>query len=140
MRSVRWLAVPLLAVVLAGCGPSGPRVVRVNGTLTHKGKPVQSALLNFLPDKGRQSWAITDANGRFKINYDEHQDGAVVGNHRVWIEYRANTDAEKEAALEGRPAPLAQEMTAFFEKYSHANSKLDVKIDSGTSELKLDLD
>ncbi|MCI0378675.1 MAG: hypothetical protein L0215_13795 [Gemmataceae bacterium] len=133
-------AVLLLVVAHFGCGSDGPQVVRVNGTLSHKGKPVPSALLNFLPDKGRQSWAVTDENGRFKINYDKHQDGAVVGKHQVWIEYRANTDAEKEAALEGRPAPLSAQMKAFFEKYSHGNSKLEVKIDSGTSELKLDLD
>src|SRR5436309_602832 len=91
---------------LAGCGTGAPKVVPVTGKLSYKGKPVASALLNFLPENGRQSWAVTDEQGRFKINYDEQQDGAVVGTHKVWIEYRPNSQSEQEAVMVGKAVPL----------------------------------
>jgi hypothetical protein len=144
MRSIRnaslsWAA-PLLLGLLAGCGDGGPRVVQVNGTLTYKGKPVPNTLLNFEPEHGRQSWAQTDAQGKFKINYDRHQDGAVVGKHKVWIEYRPGSQAEQEAEIMGKAPPLSKDMKAFYDKYSYENSKLQVQIDKDTSELKLELD
>jgi hypothetical protein len=144
MLSLRTLArggafVFLLTVVI-GCGSDGPKVVPVTGSLTYKGKPVASALLNFLPEKGRQSWAETDAEGKFKVNYDRHQDGAVVGKHKVWIEYRPNSMAEQEAVMMGKAPPLSKEMKAFFDRYSQPNSKLEVQIDKGTKDLKLELD
>ncbi len=130
---------PVLLVALAGCG-GDPKVVKVTGTLTYKQKPVTNAILTFLPDKGRQSWAETDEQGRFKINYDRHQDGAVVGKHKVWVEFRPTTQAEQEAVMMGKPPPLSGDPKTFFNKYSQANSKVEVMIDTNTKELKLDWD
>src|SRR5437016_243304 len=115
-------AVPLLLVALAGCGDSGPKVVQVSGTLKYKGQPVTNAYITFLPEFGRQSWAQTDDQGRFKINYDKHQDGAVVGKHKVWVQQRATTTAEREAEMQGKALPTTRDMAAFFQKYSAENS------------------
>ena len=139
-RIVRALVGGALAAALAGCGTGGPKVVPVTGTLTYKGKPVASALLNFLPENGRQSWAVTDEQGRFKINYDEQQDGAVVGTHKVWIEYRPNSQSEQEAVMMGKAVPLTPELKAFFDKYSYSKSPLKVQIEKGTKDLPLNLD
>jgi hypothetical protein len=136
-RVLPW-AVAALLVGLAGCNNSN--VVQVTGTLTHKGKPVPNALLTFEPEHGRQSWAETDEQGRFKIFYDKKQDGAVIGTHKLFIEYRPSTDAEREAAMSGKAPPLSPEMKAFFHKYSPLNSKHTVQITRETKELKLDLD
>jgi hypothetical protein len=132
-------AVPLL-VALAGCDGGGPRVVRVSGILTYKGDPVTNAYLQFLPEYGRQSWAQTDGQGRFTVRYDAHQDGAVTGRHKVWVEMRPSTVAEREAVMQGKAPPLSREMKEFFQKYSAENSKLTVEIAPGTRELKLELD
>jgi hypothetical protein len=136
---LRWAA-PLLLAALAGCGDSGPKIVKVNGTLTYKGKPVTNAYLQFLPEFGRQSWAQTDEQGRFKINYDRHQDGAVVGKHKVWFEPRPGSAAESEAAMLGRRLPQSQEMAEFFKKYGAETTPLTVDITPDTKELTLDLD
>src|SRR5438552_6400617 len=88
-RCLTWGASVLLFVV-AGCN-DGPKIVKVTGILTYKGQPVANAILQFLPEHGRQSWAQTDDRGQFKINYDQHQDGAVVGKHKVWIQFRPST-------------------------------------------------
>jgi hypothetical protein len=129
--------VVILLVGLTGCGRSN--IVKVTGTLTYKGKPVPNALLTFEPAHGRQSWAETDEQGRFKIHYDPQQDGAVVGKHKLFIELKPTTDAQREAAMQGKPPPLPPEMKAFFHKYSPLNSKHTVEITSSTKELKLDL-
>lgn len=134
-----WAALPWL-VALAGCGGGGPRVVKVSGILTYKGDPVTNAYLQFLPEYGRQSWAQTDKQGRFTVHYDAHQDGAVTGKHKVWVEMRPSTVAEKEAVMQGKAPSLSREMKEFFQKYSAENSKLTVEITSGTGELKLELD
>jgi hypothetical protein len=130
--------VAVLPLGLAGCG--GSNIVKVTGTLTHKGKPVPNALLTFEPDHGRQSWAQTDEAGRFKIFYDRQQDGAIVGKHKVFIEFKPTTDAEREAMLVGKLPPQSPEMKAFFNKYSPRNSKLTVEITPDNTDLKLDLD
>ncbi len=142
-RFCNW-AIPLLLVALvaqAGCGGGDPQIVELSGTLTYKGKAVPNALLNFLPENGRQSWATTDERGRFTVNYDRHQDGLVVGKHRIWAEFRANSPEQQDAILMGNAPPLSKEMSEFFNKYSYKNSKLEVQIDKDTGgELKLELD
>lgn len=138
-RTLAALVGPALLVAAAGCD-SGPKVVPVNGTLTYKSKPVANAVINFLPERGRQSWAQTDAEGHFKINYDAEQDGAVVGKHKVWIDYRPNSQSEQEAEMVGKAPPISADLKAFFAKYNHQNSKLVVEITKDTKDLKLDLD
>ncbi len=128
---------PLL-VIVAGCSRSN--IVPVNGVLKYKGTPVTNAYIEFLPDQGRQSWAQTDEQGRFKINYDAHQDGAVVGKHKVWVRMRPQTVAEKEADLiGGHGASRSQNLAEFFDKYSADKSTLTVEITYDTKELTLDL-
>ncbi len=130
-------ALSFLLIALVGCGGrGGPEVVQVTGTLTHKGKPVPNALLNFLPEFGRQSWAETDDQGRFKIFYDRHQDGAVVGKHKVWIQYKQNP----KTALEPGEAVAPRDMRALFDRYNYENSKLTVQIDRNTTDIKLELE
>jgi hypothetical protein len=125
----------LAVSILAGCTRSGPQVVPVTGTLLYQGKPVANALLNFEPEFGRQGWAITDEQGKFKINYDRHQDGAVVGKHKVWLEYRV-PGKPKDAEPPSAPA----QFRALFDKYSYAKSNLQVQIKPDTREIKLELD
>jgi hypothetical protein len=137
--SARWAA-PLLLAALTGCGDGSPKIVKVNGTLTYQGKPVTNAIINFQPEAGRLSWAETDEQGRFKINYDRHQDGAVVGKHKVWMDLRPATNAEREAVMQGKKPPLSKEMTAFFDKYSAEKSTLTVEIKPDTKDLSLNLD
>jgi hypothetical protein len=138
-RILPW-AVPLLFVALIGCADSGPKIVKVTGTLKYKGQPVTNAYITFEPEFGRQSWAQTDGQGRFKINYDKHQDGAVVGKHKVWVQQRATTSAERDAEMQGKALPVSRDMAAFFQKYNAENSKYTVEITTSTKDLTLDLD
>jgi hypothetical protein len=124
---------------LSGCS-GGPSVVPVTGVLTYKGKPVTNAYIDFLPEKGRPSVGQTDERGWFKLEYDPQNSGAVVGKHKVSVRMRPTTQAEKEAAMLGKALNPGAEMTAFFNKYSAENSKIEVVVDRDTRELKLEWD
>ena len=137
---LRRCALPLLLVGLAGCGSKGPRVVEVTGTLTHQGKPVPNTLMHFLPENGRQSWAQTDAEGRFKINYDRHQDGAIEGKHKVWLEYRGGSQAEQEAAMLGKAMPIPKDFQALLQRYNYNNSRLVVEISRDRKDITIELE
>jgi hypothetical protein len=84
-------AAGLLLAGAAGCGP-GPKFARVTGVVTVNGKPYKNAVVSFQPmgtlanpNPGRGSSGLTDEAGRFALQTDEGQSGAVVGKHRVRI-------------------------------------------------------
>ena len=129
-----------LLVAFAGCGGSGPRIVSVSGTLTHKGKPVANALVHFTPENGRPSSAVTDEDGHFTLQYDPTHEGTQVGKNIVSIKARPSTMKEQQAAMMGKKMPMAKDMASFFDKYGPGNSKYEVTIDKSISDLKLELD
>jgi len=91
---LRFSAACLLAAAVVGCG--GGKFTPVSGVVTLDGKPYDGAAVSFQPigDEGnpypgRGSSAITDKNGRFELQSDATNDGAVVGKHLVRIRGRS---------------------------------------------------
>src|SRR5207244_3326530 len=77
------------AWALAGCGGS-TKVVEAEGVVTQNGKPLENVQVEFLPDPnqgttGLRSTGVTDAQGRFKLTYQDNRSGVVPGKHRVLI-------------------------------------------------------
>ncbi|MFN7290010.1 MAG: carboxypeptidase-like regulatory domain-containing protein [Pirellula sp.] len=58
---------PVLAIVLlASCG--GPKLTKVSGVVTYKGKPIENLTVQFAPDGGGVvGAATTDATGKYDI-------------------------------------------------------------------------
>jgi hypothetical protein len=137
MRRASALTV-LVCVLAAGCG--GSNVVPVSGTLTYQGKPVPNAYIHFVPETGRPSIGETDQNGKFTLTYDPQTKGAERGKHRVFVQYNAVAAATQPGAVPGVTPTLSSEWSQFFTKYGGDNSKVEVVIDKGTSDLKLDWD
>ena len=131
-RSIRWRPVGhgaalLVALVLAGCN-SGPNIVKVSGTVTRGGKALPGVELFFEPDQGRQSTAITDDQGRFTLHYDQHQEGAVKGHHKVHVRLvRAPLAAEDREAVRAK-----------YGDRDHPN--LEYTLDKDTTDLEIKLD
>ena len=72
---------------VAGCGPGGPQLGEVTGTVTLDGKPVPSAIVTFIskePD-GTSSYGKTDASGKYRLEFTSERSGAMVGSHDVEI-------------------------------------------------------
>jgi len=95
MRSVLFCSFILSLLTLTGCAKNGPEVVSISGKVTREGNLYPYVFLNFEPEKGRPSWAQVDGEGKYTVKYDNTQDGAVTGKHKVWISYRAKDPKEE---------------------------------------------
>lgn len=89
----------LLAVVASGCGPGRPKTVKVTGTVTYRGQPLEGARVMFDCAGGRPASATTDASGRFTLETFGAEDGAILGEHTVTV--------SKYVAVPGGAGPAA---------------------------------
>jgi len=96
-RSPLVLPVALAVVAVAGCS-QGPDVVHISGTVTRGGEPVPNLIVNFQPEQGRPSWGFTDPQGHYTLHYTQDKDGAVVGHHRVYVNFQPR-DPEVQFAI-----------------------------------------
>jgi len=71
-------------LLLVGCGSGGPELASVSGVLLSDGKPVPNAMIEFFPVDGITSTAMTDAEGKYSLNYND-EDGAIVGQHTIQV-------------------------------------------------------
>jgi hypothetical protein len=86
LKSVAGVGLLMIALILQmGCGPSGPEIARVQGTVTMDGKPLPSAIIMFVPVGGRPSVSETDANGKYVLEFSGGRKGAIPGINRVEI-------------------------------------------------------
>jgi hypothetical protein len=130
----------VFVVGLSGCGSDAPKIVPISGTVTRNNQPVPNLYLNFMPDTGRPSWGVTDSEGRFKLHYDRDYDGAVVGKHKVFVQFKPGT---VEAELEMLAGKLKQppELEAILEKYgSEQTTTKEVEITKADTNFVLELD
>lgn len=137
VRTVQGMAFVATLALLAGCS-DGPKVVRVSGTVTHNGKPVPSLTVHFIPETGRPSWGLTDENGRFTLEYDNKLQGALVGSHTIWVQWRPKSPQEEmNPKLSTRPA----DFPAIQGKYgSQEKSPLKIEITKAVDDLEVKLD
>jgi hypothetical protein len=129
------LASAVFLLALGGCS-NEPAVVEVSGTATHKGEPVPNLLVTFQPAGGRPSWGITDAQGKFTLEYTAQKKGAMVGTHSVSAVYRAGSPEDEMSGKGMTPAVKAVQA-----KYGDATStpmKVEIKQVEKNLELKFD--
>ena len=75
----------VLLICLPGCD-SGPKLGRVSGTITINGEPVEQATITFTPADGQSSFARTDANGFYELQFSGGKQGALLGENYISIE------------------------------------------------------
>jgi hypothetical protein len=138
-----WVTLLLVLGFAAGCGqkPGTAPTVKVTGTVTHNGTPVEGAGVTFFPESGRPASGVTDAAGKFTLSTFESGDGAVVGNHKVAI-------ADSKVSEETAPMPGTPEAenytppeSRFPEKYANpATSELTAEVkDGGENDFTFDI-
>ena len=92
--NLNWLL--LAALALSGCGKSNLSVAPVSGTVTLDGAPLPAASVMFLPkDGGRPSFGVTNAQGRYTLEYSVKELGAKVGPCTVRISTGSHSDDGK---------------------------------------------
>ncbi len=121
---IGYIAGAAIALGGIGCGrDSGPPLVDITGTLSRHGEPLAGYGLQFIPESGRPSDAVTDAKGQYRLQYTADRAGAVLGRHRVIITSYQTTDNELQAAIdEGRYRDIPPEIGAVLKRYGDLNT------------------
>lgn len=90
---------------LLGCGESNPyQHSPVSGVITLDDKPLSNAFVNFQPNGGLGSTAITDSEGKYSLTTIDGEEGAVVGQHRVSI-YSVHNQETSDSDVDPPNAP-----------------------------------
>jgi hypothetical protein len=88
-RRSSWpLVVACVVLAVSGCGGDGK--VRVNGTVTLDGQPLEGAIVTFLPvekGQGQIAHGTTDKDGAFDLTTSRPNDGAFPGEYKVTVVY-----------------------------------------------------
>lgn len=105
----------LLGAMVVGCG-GGIDLAGVSGTATHKGEPVQDLLVVFVPEEGRISSGMTDAQGHFTLQFTRDEEGVIPGKHRVYVKY-VPSDMDVRMAIEQRKSKLPPQIREILTKY-----------------------
>ena len=110
-RTLWCLAALVLPLAAGGCTP---QFVKVTGRLTHKGQPVPSTQVKFMPDNGeRPSNGLTDDDGNFTLRYSRTQAGASPGPCTVILSYVPSNEEETHQI----PPKASKELKAVIAKY-----------------------
>lgn len=75
----------LLLLTSFGCSNQYGDMGLVTGTVTLDSAPLSNVNVEFIPDHGRSSFAKTDSDGHYQLNYVGATQGALPGRHRVEI-------------------------------------------------------
>jgi hypothetical protein len=127
IRTASRLAAVTLLAACSGCGPGGPELADVTGTVTLDGKPVQGAILEFIPQEPGKStaWGSTDEDGRYEMAFGQSRQGAFPGRTlvRITSDDRVSLGGEK------------YEFTELFPPKYNAQSEQYVDVASGENEI-----
>ena len=136
LKSVAGVVLLMMALMLqVGCGPSGPDIARVQGTVTMDGKPLPNAIIMFVPVGGRPSVSETDANGKYVLEFSGGRKGAIPGINRVEIN-TGRLAYEKDgknypAVKESVPVQFNRLTTLEFNVEAGKNNTADFALKSG---------
>lgn len=90
-------ALSALSLAAAGCGESGPALVPVSGLVTLNGKPLEGAVITFLPDAStpetQPAEDLTGPEGNYRAR-TRSRFGVVPGKYHVVIT-KSTLDAAK---------------------------------------------
>jgi hypothetical protein len=114
--------------------------MRVTGTVTRGGQPVDKLMVNFLPEDGRPSIGRTDADGHYSLQYDKDRAGALLGKHKVWVQIRP-ANPKEEADIAAGLVKLHPDIDAIMQKYGNRKTTpktVEVTQDNQVIDLPLD--
>jgi hypothetical protein len=111
--------------LIAGLG-CGPRVAAVQGTVKRNGTPLADIEVYFVPDgqsgtRGPRAAAVTDLEGRFRLDLGALGPGAVVGHHRIVLVDRLAVASVPDDRVE-KSRPRVPQPSRIPEKYTTATS------------------
>lgn len=120
----------ILLSAIIGCGGSDlPELGQVTGVITLDGQPLPEAMVRYQPATGRQSSAMTDAQGRYELLFLKGANGALLGKHTVSITITSAGDADQ---------PSAQPEVTLPANYN-TESTLTAEVEAGANVIDFEL-
>ncbi|MDR2170967.1 MAG: hypothetical protein LBP59_12560 [Planctomycetaceae bacterium] len=113
MKKVLYIIIVLFAIFAVSCNSNQVPVSPVSGEVIYNGKPVENALISFVPQSsnGRGASAQTESNGSFVIlTQGATKNGAMTGKYKVLV--------SKLVEIDGNGNEVKRK---FIEKIDHAN-------------------
>ncbi|SIO21462.1 hypothetical protein SAMN05444166_3034 [Singulisphaera sp. GP187] len=85
---MRRMIMAAMAVLLSGCGESGPKLLPISGTVTNNGKPVEGASVIFTPEPSnalaQPATAESGPDGKYQL-MTRDQPGVAAGKFQVAV-------------------------------------------------------
>lgn len=85
-----------IAMCVFGCRSQPedlPDLGKVSGTVTIDGNKLPNVVVTFAPQAGgRSSSGVTDSNGFYSLGFSAEAQGAMVGNHKVFVSSKVDYD------------------------------------------------
>jgi len=104
----------LISLALCGCGGSGPSLIKVSGTVTYNGKPLEGAIVSFLPlpanPECRHAEDQTGPEGNYRAMTDGRT-GLVPGKYHVVITKAPTVPAASAASQAFKDDPFMAQMS-----------------------------
>jgi hypothetical protein len=127
------LALVLLAPL--GCGRAGPEMARVTGKVTYQGKPVPKGTIAFIPvADGRNATGALAPDGTYRLQTEEPNDGAQLGEYKVTISARDDVVLDYTP-----PVPIKPKMLAPAQYENPETSGLKATVVRGSNVFDFDL-
>lgn len=151
-RLIRWIACAATALSCAGCDGTPQMnydsvdLVPVYGKVTLDGEPLPQAVVTFEGSDGQFSYAMTDADGEYRLQFDTVAQGATPGAKTVRISTTRKilglnaAEGEQEEGAQGegpavKPAPSGEKVPARYNK----KSELQVQVAADKTEFNFEL-
>lgn len=129
-RSRLFIAGAILGLSLVGCGQSGPDLAVTTGVVTLDGRPLSDAVVSFQPLRGAPAFGLTDASGRYRLQFNASRQGTMPGPNKVSI-----STARSLTEPNGREVEIPEKLPP---KYNYESEEVrEVKI--GSNEFNFDL-
>ena len=126
------------AIVLSstiGCGSKLPyEVVKLEGTVTYKGEPLENVIVHFRPAEGRESNATTTGGGRFAMRYTHDVDGVQKGPGKFFLSME-----EASGTIAGGGTKTSPALAEALRKYTAENTTMAVEITESSRDYQLKL-
>jgi len=135
-RLAAFVSALVVASTSPGCGPSGPEMARVSGTVTYEGKPVPLGTVSFVAKdaNGRNATGAIQSDGSYTLQTEKPGDGAQVGEYAVTI---SATEAPLLDYIPPKPVPVKRHVPEKYEKPD--TSGLTATVKSGSNTIPFDL-
>jgi hypothetical protein len=129
------LAIGCLLVTLAGCGPRGPDVQMVEGTITLDGAPLADAYVTFIPlsADGLGAVGLTRTDGGYVLNAMEgkkYGQGTLQGEYAVMVRKMVDGPNGGEPVLVSPEQYASQERTPLRATVVKGQNRFDFALSS----------